>query len=172
MYAYCANNPVNYVDPSGHVAITVITGVGLLVAGYAYIRYVSARPKKVKVTKRYTVSKSYWDTHSHATYMSMSIISYWFIKKVVNKPSKESHLSKSKKSLKKKINQSKGGKQNLRRSGGAKNRSEEVQDEKSSKTRNKQKRANMNKNSGKKKSPKQRELERKARRNKPKKTYD
>ncbi|WP_334303936.1 RHS repeat-associated core domain-containing protein, partial [Dorea longicatena] len=27
LYAYCANNPVNYEDPSGHIAISRIIGI-------------------------------------------------------------------------------------------------------------------------------------------------
>ena len=37
LYAYCANNPVNYVDPSGHVFETILD---LASVGWSFYEYV------------------------------------------------------------------------------------------------------------------------------------
>lgn len=39
MYAYCLNNPVNMLDPSGEIAITTLILVGSIVAGVAVAGY-------------------------------------------------------------------------------------------------------------------------------------
>ena len=43
LYVYCANNPVNYVDPSGHFAAAMYTVIKLVLVGgaVAYVSYSS-----------------------------------------------------------------------------------------------------------------------------------
>ena len=45
LYVYCANNPVNYVDPSGHFAAAMYTVIKLVLVGgaVAYVSYSSWR---------------------------------------------------------------------------------------------------------------------------------
>ena len=33
LFAYCGNNPVNYIDPSGHVFMLITTAIGAVVGG-------------------------------------------------------------------------------------------------------------------------------------------
>ena len=36
LYAYCANDPINYVDPSGHVAVAATVAIGWIVSDYLF----------------------------------------------------------------------------------------------------------------------------------------
>ena len=60
LYVYCANNPVNYVDPSGHFAIAVPILVKLVLVGGVVIY----------------VSYSSWKRHSPKTRYAGRKISY------------------------------------------------------------------------------------------------
>ncbi len=48
MYAYCANNPINYTDPSGHNGQSLITGICGEVLFFA--KAISPTPVKVALT--------------------------------------------------------------------------------------------------------------------------
>ena len=73
LYAYCANNPVNYVDPSGHFAIAIpwIGKAGIFLGGIfltymtttkefqrAWGRVTSGIEKKIRGASRYVKSKA------------------------------------------------------------------------------------------------------------------
>ena len=51
LYVYCANNPVNYVDPSGHFAAAMYTVIKLVLVGGA-VAYVSYSSWKIIVQKQ------------------------------------------------------------------------------------------------------------------------
>ena len=62
LYAYCANNPVNYVDPSGHFAAAMYTVIKLVLVGgaVAYVSYSSWKnhSSKTKYAGRKIISKT------------------------------------------------------------------------------------------------------------------
>ena len=105
LYVYCANNPVNYVDPSGHFAIAVPILVKLVLVGGVVIY----------------VSYSSWKRHSPKTRYAGRKISYkntifrWIAAKVIRHG----------------IKQSQHGKNNVRKTGGKpSNRREEIREQK------------------------------------------
>lgn len=115
LYVYCANNPVNYVDPSGHFAIAVPILVKLVLVGGVVIY----------------VSYSSWKRHSPKTRYAGRKISYkntifrWIAAKVIRHG----------------IKQSQHGKNNVRKTGGKpSNRREEIREQKARGERNKRKR--------------------------------
>ena len=61
LYVYCANNPVNYVDPSGHFAAAMYTVIKLVLVGgaVAYVSYSSWKnhSSKTKYAGRKIISK-------------------------------------------------------------------------------------------------------------------
>ena len=74
LYAYCNNNPVNYTDPDGTLAIEIgYVVLTVLVVSYAYVGGVR---RTIKTTKTYKVSKPYWNSHSHNKYKGYAIISF------------------------------------------------------------------------------------------------
>ena len=62
LYVYCANNPVNYVDPSGHFAAAMYTVIKLVLVGgaVAYVSYSSWKnhSSKTKYAGRKIISKT------------------------------------------------------------------------------------------------------------------
>ena len=115
LYVYCANNPVNYVDPSGHFAIAVPILVKLVLVGGVVIY----------------VSYSSWKRHSPKTRYAGRKISYkntifrWIAAKVIRHG----------------IKQSQHGKNNVRKTGGKpSNKREEIREQKARGERNKRKR--------------------------------
>ena len=115
LYVYCANNPVNYVDPSGHFAIAVPILVKLVLVGGVVIY----------------VSYSRWKRHSPKIRYAGRKISYkntifrWIAAKVIRHG----------------IKQSQHGKNNVRKTGGKpSNRREEIREQKARGERNKRKR--------------------------------
>ena len=62
LYVYCANNPVNYVDPSGHFAVAMYTVIKLVLVGgaVAYVSYSSWKnhSSKTKYAGRKIISKT------------------------------------------------------------------------------------------------------------------
>ena len=115
LYVYCANNPVNYVDPSGHFAIAVPVLVKLVLVGGTVIY----------------VSYSTWKDHSPKTRYAGRKISYkntifrWIAAKVIRHG----------------IKQSQHGKNNVRKTGGKpSNKREEIREQKARGERNKRKR--------------------------------
>ena len=57
LYVYCANNPVNYVDPSGHFAIAVPILVKLVLVGGVVIYVSYSRWKRHSPKIRYAGRK-------------------------------------------------------------------------------------------------------------------
>ena len=115
LYVYCANNPVNYVDPSGHFAIAVPILVKLVLVGGVVIY----------------VSYSRWKRHSPKIRYAGRKISYkntifrWIAAKVIRHG----------------IKQSQHGKNNVRKTGGKpSNKREEIREQKARGERNKRKR--------------------------------
>lgn len=50
LYAYCANDPINYVDPSGHMAVTAYSLILLVVGVCAICAYMSTTQFKIAWT--------------------------------------------------------------------------------------------------------------------------
>ena len=101
LYIYCNNNSINCLDPDGTSAIAIgYVAITVLIISYVYISGVRRRKTS---KKSYTVSKAYWNKHSHNKYLGYKIISYtaYTVTKKVSE----------------KIKKSKGGKQNIRDSG-------------------------------------------------------
>ena len=49
LYLYCANNPVNYVDPSGHYAVALYTLVKIVAGGVVfYVSYSTWKRRRIK----------------------------------------------------------------------------------------------------------------------------
>ena len=49
LYVYCANNPVNYVDPSGHYAVALYTLVKIVAGGVVfYVSYSTWKRRRIK----------------------------------------------------------------------------------------------------------------------------
>ena len=60
LYVYCTNNPVNYVDPSGHFAAAMYTVIKLVLVGgaVAYVSYSSWKNHSSKTKYAGTVRKN------------------------------------------------------------------------------------------------------------------
>lgn len=101
LYTYCNNNPINWEDPDGTIAIE-LGYVALTVLVFTYV-YIAGVRRKKKTTRTYTVTKSYWNSHSHSNYLGNKIISFsaYTVTKWVSGKTKNS----------------KGGKQNIKDSG-------------------------------------------------------
>ena len=142
LYAYCNNNPVNYMDPDGTLAIEIgYVVLMVLVVSYTYVGGVR---RTINTTKTYKVTESYWNSHSHSKYKGNRILS--FVAYTTTKLASKTILK------------SKGGKQNKKDSGlkdlsdeevsrrskdkslSKKERKRYVTEDKARKSRNKQKR--------------------------------
>ena len=101
LYTYCNNNPINWEDPDGTIAIE-LGYVALTVLVFTYV-YIAGVRRKKKTTRTYTVKKSYWNSQSHSNYLGNKIISFsaYTVTKWVSGKTKNS----------------KGGKQNIKDSG-------------------------------------------------------
>lgn len=98
LYTYCANNPVNYVDPSGHAAVYgTIIAMALVIAVGLY------------ATTTVQVSYSRWQTMDHSYYQGRKIVRYWEIWESIS-PTPERTRNKSKQGYRgKTVQQSKAG---------------------------------------------------------------
>lgn len=101
LYAYCNNNPVNCVDPDGTVAIELSFIVTLGVAAIVLCVYIVNAIRIAKTTRTYTFPQIYWKGPNQG--LGYNLLSF-----VTNKITQ--WVSNS-------IQQSKGGKQNIRDSG-------------------------------------------------------
>ena len=116
LYVYCANNPVNYVDPSGHFAIAVPVLVKLVLVGGAVIYVSYSSMEKIIVRRQDMLEEGFLIEVQFSDGLQQKLIRHG-------------------------IKQSQHGKNNVRKTGGKpSNKREEIREQKARGERNKRKR--------------------------------